>query len=140
MFDNHYKPIYLLCGTCGYQYNYILKFETIKTEEPDFIAQIGATGQNTLPRDYCLITFLCLDLLHSKWENPNKLNISDTELLKVYFEMLSDTEIRKLYNIYEGDFKQFQYEFNFRGIKYGQSRYRVYPTCDIRFYKVFLVG
>ena len=44
MFDNHYKPIYLLCGTCGYQYNYILKFETIKTEEPDFIAQIGATG------------------------------------------------------------------------------------------------
>ena len=66
-----------------------------------------------------MITFLCLDLLHSKWENPNKLNISDTELLKVYFEMLSDTEIRKLYNIYEGDFKQFQYEFNFRGIKYS---------------------
>ena len=47
-FDNHYKPIYLLCGTCGYQYNYILKFETIKAEEPYFIADIGATGRNIL--------------------------------------------------------------------------------------------
>ena len=47
-FDNHFKPIYLLCGTCGYQYNYILKFENIKTEEPYFFADIGAAGQNTL--------------------------------------------------------------------------------------------
>ena len=45
-FDNHFKPIYLLCGTCGYQYNYILKFETIQDEEPYLIADIGATGRN----------------------------------------------------------------------------------------------
>ena len=122
-FDNHFKPIYLLCGTCGYQYNYILKFETIKTEEPYFIADIGATGRNT-PLwiiDYLLIILIlnCLDLLHDKWENSNKLNISDTELLEVYFEMLSDEEVGKLYKIYEADFKQFQYKFDFRGIKYN---------------------
>ena len=58
------------------------------------------------------------DLLHSKWENSNKLNISDDQLLEVYFEMLSDEEIMKLYKIYEADFQQFQYKFNFRGIEY----------------------
>ena len=61
----------------------------------------------------------CLDLLYDKWENSNKLNISDTELLEVYFEMLSDEEVGKLYKIYEADFKQFQYKFDFRGIKYN---------------------
>ena len=66
-----------------------------------------------------MMIFNCLDLLHSKWLNSNKLNISDTKLLQVYFEMLSDEDIRKLYNIYEVDFKQFQYNFDFRGIKYG---------------------
>ena len=68
---------------------------------------------------YALLMMICLDLLHSKWLNSNKLNISDTKLLQVYFEMLSDEDIRKLYNIYEADFKQFQYNFDFRGIKYG---------------------
>ena len=36
------------------------------------------------------------------------------------FEMLSDDEIKKLYNIYEADFKQFHYKFHFRGIEYGR--------------------
>ena len=59
------------------------------------------------------------DFLNSKWENSNKLNISDDQLLEAYFNMLSDQEIKKLYNIYEADFQQFEYKFNFRGIEYG---------------------
>ena len=43
MFD--FRPMYLLCGTCGYDYNYILKFENIATEEPFFIDDIGASGE-----------------------------------------------------------------------------------------------
>ena len=115
------RPIYLLCGTCGYEYNYILKFENISLEEPFFIDVIGASGRYLrICNNYnCLYYFYPnSDLLHSKWENSNKLNISDDQLLEVYFEMLSDEEIMKLYKIYEADFQQFQYKFNFRGIEY----------------------
>ena len=117
-----FRPIYLLCETCRYPYNYILKFETISVEEPFFIANIGASG---IQKNYILFNNLGifpplnLDILFSKWENSNKMNISDEVLLNVYFEMLSNQEIQKLYEIYEADFQQFQYKFNFRGIEYN---------------------
>ena len=62
---------------------------------------------------------LCLDILQSKWLNSNKLNVTDSELLEAYFSQLTDKEIEKLYQIYQLDFQQFDYSFQFRGIKYN---------------------
>ena len=47
-FDEHYRPVYLLCETCNFQYNYILKYEHIEAEEPLFIQEMGASGENSL--------------------------------------------------------------------------------------------
>ena len=50
--------------------------------------------------------------------NSNKINISDTELLEAYFDLLTDEQIADLYQIYQLDFLQFDYTFTFRGKQY----------------------
>ena len=62
---------------------------------------------------------MCLDVLQSKWLNSNKLNVTDSELVEAYFSQLTDKEIKKLHQIYQLDFQQFDYSFQFRGIKYN---------------------
>ena len=53
-----------------------------------------------------------------RWENKNtKDNISKEEILGKYFSLLTDQEIMKLYKIYEDDFRNFGYKFNFRSLK-----------------------
>ena len=59
--------------------------------------------------------------LQSRWENSNKGSISDQELVDTYFELLSNQEIQKLYEIYKLDFHQFNYSFSFRGITYSAA-------------------
>ena len=66
-----------------------------------------------------LVIFL-LDIIESRWMNSNKMNVSDTELLEAYFDLLTDEEITKLYQIYRLDFLQFDYSFTFRGRQYPQ--------------------
>ena len=100
-YDEHYRPVYLLCQTCGFRYNYILKYENIQQEEPVFIEEMGAT-----------------DILQSKWLNSNKMSLSDSVLLETYFQLLTDPEIAQLYKIYSLDFSQFNYTFTFRGVQY----------------------
>ena len=100
IFDQHFKPIHLLCKTCGFDYNYILKFENIEAEEKSFAQEIGAS-----------------EVLESKWENSNKKSMSDEELIKTYFDILSEEEIQKLYKIYEVDFGQFQYSLDLRELR-----------------------
>jgi len=101
-FDEHYRPITLLCQTCQYDFNYILRYENISEEEQFFVKEIGAE-----------------DLIKSQWRNSNKRNMSDTELLQSYFNLLSNKEISKLYQIYRLDFEEFEYSFEFRGLKYN---------------------
>ena len=43
-FDEHFKPIHLLCSSCAYDFNYILRYENISIEEPFFVQQLGAEG------------------------------------------------------------------------------------------------
>jgi len=61
------------------------------------------------------------DLIKSQWRNNNKRNMSDTDLLHTYFDLLSNKEISKLYQIYKLDFEQFEYSFQFRGMKYNME-------------------
>ena len=60
-------------------------------------------------------------LISTKWTNSNRGNISEAELLEKYFDLLSNAEIKKLYEIYKVDFQQFGYSFEFRGIKYNDK-------------------
>lgn len=102
-YDEHYRPVYILCATCSFSYNFIIKYEQINVEEPLFIQEMEAS-----------------DIIESRWMNSNKMNISDTQLLEAYFDLLTDEEITELYQIYQLDFLQFDYSFTFRGRQYPQ--------------------
>ena len=43
-YDEHYRPVYILCATCAFKYNFILKYELINVEEPLFIQEMEASG------------------------------------------------------------------------------------------------
>ena len=62
---------------------------------------------------------LLIGIVKSKWENSNKGNITENQLIEAYFGLLSNNEIKRLYEIYRLDFKQFNYTFTFRGITYN---------------------
>ena len=116
-YDEHYRPVYILCATCVFKYNYIIKYELINVEEPLFIREMEASGINVL--NLLSLTFCYfLDILESRWMNSNKMNISDTQLLETYFDLLTEEEIAGLYQIYRLDFRQFDYSFTFRGRQY----------------------
>ena len=51
-----FRPMHLLCGTCFYNYNYILRYENVAQDEPLFIKQLGAEG-----RIY-LVVFACAEI------------------------------------------------------------------------------
>ena len=46
-----------------------------------------------------------------KWENRNDGGVNNTELTRTYFELLSDEDVDKLFEIYETDFQMFGYSF-----------------------------
>ena len=62
---------------------------------------------------------MLIGIVKSKWENSNKGNITEEQLIEAYFDLLSNSEIKRLYEIYQLDFKQFNYTFTFRGITYN---------------------
>ena len=62
LFDAHFRPIYLLCSSCSYDFNYILRFEQISIEEPLFVQHLGAEG-DFLDAFGVIKSFLLIDLL-----------------------------------------------------------------------------
>ena len=118
IYDEHFQPVTLLCSSCHFQYNFIIKYENISDEEPLFIRELGASRRRNIERTERSLYCLSIDILQSRWLNSNKLNVTDRELLETYFSLLTDTEIKKLHEIYLLDFQQFNYSFEFRGIKY----------------------
>ena len=44
-YDEHYRPVYILCATCAFKYNFILKYELINVEEALFIQEMEASGR-----------------------------------------------------------------------------------------------
>lgn len=83
---------------------------------------IGATGKiSRIHFQGFIHQELYSGLIGTKWTNSNRGAISEAELLDKYFDLLSNAEIKKLYEIYKVDFQQFGYTFEFRGIKYNDK-------------------
>lgn len=108
--DMHWKPMYEYCAVCRKTYlkafRYILKFEELQIEEPAF-------------------------LKHVHWDNKVnktiKLNsnrpeqMTSSEITQLYFSILSDEDIIKLYKVYELDFLLFSYTFTIGNISLPSS-------------------
>ena len=99
--DEHWTPIYHYCSICEEShlavYNSILKFEDLETEQPAFLKHVLKTKS----------------ILNAKSRNKNRPNgISSYEVTKLYFSILSHSDIQGLYQLYKPDFMLFNYEFN----------------------------
>ncbi|CAH1394301.1 unnamed protein product [Nezara viridula] len=88
VFNEHWKPIHHLCEPCRIKYHFIGKYETLLSDSNFILKSIGVSD----------VRFPF-----------NVKTASTSNKLKKYFSMLSPSRIKDLYNIYEIDFKLFQY-------------------------------
>ena len=109
-FDEHYRPTSLFCSVCNFDFNYIIHYENLEEEEKYFVEDLEASN-----------------LIKTKWENSNKMNISNGEVVAEYFKLLTNKEIMKLYKIYENDFFLFNYQFEFREMKFNVPKLELPP-------------
>ena len=99
--DEHWMPMYKYCSVCNlneFSNNpYILKFESLDVEETAFLEHMG--WNNIVSKANKL--------------NVNKFgNLSSEEVTQLYFLMLSQEDIIKLFRVYKNDFLLFQYTFS----------------------------
>ena len=99
--DEHWMPMYKYCSVCNLNDfsndPYILKFESLDVEETAFLEYMG------------------WDDIFSKTNklNVNKFgNLSSEEVTQLYFSILSQEDIIKLFRVYKKDFLLFQYTFS----------------------------
>lgn len=99
--DEHWRPIASYCSPCTIPYHFIVKLENHNVEER-FVKRLLAP-QRKLPETR---------MNHLEEE----MNIE--ELTGIYFQMLDDQDVIRLYKIYEADFKMFGYEFSLRNLSF----------------------
>ena len=98
--DPHWRPSSSFCRPCQVDFHYVLKFETLREEEEAFKA---------------LMQFEAY--LPDQHRNVNKAkDLSDKELVEVYFEQLSTEDVEGLFRVYEEDFRMFGYAFHYRNM------------------------
>ena len=98
--DEHWNPIYQHCSICHpLQLStnpYILKFEHLKDEGPEFLQMMGWDKK----------------IQDNAKVNANTYSgMSGAEITKLYFSTFSESEIMEVYKHYEYDFILFDYNF-----------------------------
>ena len=109
LMDEHWKPMHLFCPVCDIDFAYVLKFENIP-EEGKFLRKV-------------LNPFDDRRHLLRKVNKNHPMQMNETALVSVYFDMLSESDVEELFKIYELDFRMYGYEFEFKG--------KVYPDPDV---------
>ncbi|KAK7065144.1 hypothetical protein SK128_009141 [Halocaridina rubra] len=90
--NEHWAPYYTFCSPCQVHFDYILHFETLAADEAYLVNAVSGLSS--------VVT-------------PHKLHASHTsygELTMKYFQLLSLSQLEKLYSIYEKDFRIFDYD------------------------------
>jgi len=104
--DEHWKPTMNYCSLCVINYDYVIKFEDYLSEAKGFL------------RTSNLITLAHEELLDQAI-NPNRPGeMSSSDVTAKYFGMLSDEDIHKLYQVYQDDFRLFNYTFTYGKLKF----------------------
>lgn len=93
-FDEHWSPYGKTCRPCTMKYDYILKFETFKRDE-DFLIQELGLNKYLYTRDNV--------------RNVNPRGLTTTEVSKRYFKNVPKLLLKKVHQLYEKDFKLFNY-------------------------------
>ncbi|PSN31589.1 hypothetical protein C0J52_26828 [Blattella germanica] len=90
-FDEHWRPYYVECAPCELDYQFILKMEELNEEQTYFVTKFNL--QEFLPSEV--------------YKNPT--GRTRLELSKKYYSQVSRNLLAKVYQIYEFDFRLFNY-------------------------------
>ena len=105
--DEHWMPISEYCSICDpvnlKAFKYFLKFETLKNEEELFLKYFH--WDKKINR---------LEALNENHANE----LSGNDLSRLYFSILSEQQIVKLYKVYEQDFLLFDYIFQINDLNF----------------------
>ena len=97
-------PIYAFCDFCSFEYDFILKYEELETEFDKFVETAGF-------KDFLSPS----DGTKEFWKG---VGMTDEQVLDLYFQQLSQEDIKGLYEKYRHDFKLFGYKFVHNGATY----------------------
>ncbi|XP_059409349.1 carbohydrate sulfotransferase 12 [Carassius carassius] len=89
-FNEHWQQMYRLCHPCQIEYDFVGKLETLNEDTDHLLKILGVENQVRFPPGYRNRTA-------SNWERD-------------WFRNISVADRRKLYNLYEADFKLFGYD------------------------------
>lgn len=90
------------CNPCQLNFTHVLKVDSLEDEEGKMLEELKWTK-----------------LVKRQRHNDRRpKNISQDELTKIYFDQLSHSDILKLYLLYEYDFKNFHYTFEYHKVKF----------------------
>jgi len=95
-FDEHWMPYYRTCDPCAIQYDYILKFETLKRDQAFLIQDINL-NEYLYDSNYL--------------RNINPYGATTKETLHEYIKEIPRSLLKEIYKIYENDYKLFNYSF-----------------------------
>lgn len=91
--NEHWQPMYKLCSLCTRSYKYILKFENLVLETQHLLHLLDI--ESIIPP--------------TQWNHPGHTAKENLVLTQMYFEEISPQDIEELFDIYEIDFKLFDY-------------------------------
>ena len=108
-FDLRWRPISASCSVCDVDYDFILKYESLESEEPALLTSLGL-------EDLMSET----SWARSKSRKPtHSTTRTDANIAYLYFhQQLDEEDVETLYRFYEDDFRLFGYEFRFHDIRY----------------------
>jgi hypothetical protein len=87
------------------KYDTVIHFEHLHPHESKFLSNILAPNKT----------------LAERWDNRNKVGLSDERLTAKYFGQLADQDVKDLYRLYEKDFLLFGYSFRYKGKRFPQQ-------------------
>lgn len=103
----HWVPITEFCSICDplniKAFKYFLKFENLDHEEMLFINE-----------NHWETTIAKTEKLNKNWSG----NLYGNDLTRLYFSILSDQQINKLYEFYKQDFLLFKYKFEINNLTF----------------------
>lgn len=101
--DEHWTPAYQYCSVCMVNYDIILKFESLESEEPRLWQHLG-------------IKDISKPVMNKYSKNES---LSEEEITAKYFATLDQIDIDQLYDVWKMDFKMFEYSFEINGQIYS---------------------
>ncbi|XP_069951080.1 carbohydrate sulfotransferase 13 isoform X2 [Cherax quadricarinatus] len=92
-YDEHWRPVSLLCTPCHIRYDIIAKMETL-SKDADFILYHRGLSS----------------AVHMEWSHKTDQTKKTSDVAKTYFSQLTSNEVKQLYYKYIIDFLMFEYE------------------------------